>query len=53
MKKKQYLMPAILVVTVKDQLLSGSGISRVNTNLDTEDYIDISETPAEEGFWGR
>ena len=53
--KKTYLKPDMQVVQLQHQLqlLAGSGPRSVSTNLGDDDDLDIDDTPAGTGFWGR
>ena len=53
--KREYMKPTMKVVELQHQhqLLAGSPLDSVNTGLDEEDYFEIDDTPASDGFWGR
>ena len=53
MNKRQYITPTVQFGTIVEHLLDASEITAISTNLDTADNIDLSDEPAEEGFWGR
>ena len=51
--KKTYLKPDMQIVQLQHhhQLLAGSPLDSVNTNLDEEDDLEINENP--QSSWGR
>ncbi len=51
--KKTYLKPTIQVVRLphQHQLLVGTNPRSINTNLDTEEDLEIEDTPKD--FWSR
>ena len=53
--KKTYLKPTMQVVHLQHQhqLLTGSPLDSVDTNLGNGDDFTIEDTPAGDGFWGR
>ena len=56
MKKKEYQTPTLRVVLLQhhSQMLSGSPLGNVDSNLTGSDVIEIdTDTLAGEGFWGR
>ena len=54
MNKNDYQKPTMNVVKIQNQtyLLAGS-ITSLSTNLSDGDDLDISDTDAGSGFWGR
>jgi len=51
--KKTYLKPDMQIVQLQHQhqLLAGSPLDSVNTNLNEQDNFEIDDTP--QGIWGR
>ena len=52
MSKKDYMKPAMKVVELQHSAMLLQA-RQTSTNLAPEDEIEISDTPASTGFWGR
>ena len=52
--KREYMKPTMKVVELQHQhqLLAGS-LTSTSTNLDPVEELEIDDTPAGDGFWGR
>ena len=52
--KKTYLKPTIQVVHLQHQhQLLADSLTSTSTNLDPVEELEIDDTPAGDGFWGR